>query len=117
MSTGETMSQSKSEVLQGTLDMMVLKILESLGPMHGWGVARRIQQISDNALRLSQGTIYPALLRLEQHGWIAAEWGISSNNRKARFYSLTRSGRKKLHEETESWEQTVAIINRVLAGT
>ncbi|MBZ5499390.1 MAG: PadR family transcriptional regulator [Acidobacteriia bacterium] len=111
------MTQSKSEVLQGTLDLLVLKTLESLGSMHGWGVARRIQQASENALQLSQGTIYPALLRLEQRGWIIAEWGTSDNNRKARFYSITKAGRKQLREETKSWERMMAIINRVLEGT
>jgi PadR family transcriptional regulator PadR len=104
----------KSEVLQGTLDMLVLKTLEAIGPMHGWGVARRIQQISDNALQLTQGTIYPALLRLEQRRWIAAEWGTSDKNRKARFYSLTKSGRKQLQRETENWQHRMAIINRIL---
>ena len=110
------MTQSKSEVLQGTLDLLVLKTLESLGPMHGWGVARRIQQVSEDALQLSQGTIYPALLRLEQRGWIQAEWGTSENNRKVRFYTITKAGRKQLREETESWERMMAIINRVLEG-
>jgi transcriptional regulator len=110
------MTQAKSEVLQGTLDLLVLKTLETIGPMHGWGISRRIQQVSDNALRLTQGTIYPALLRLEQRGWIAAEWGISDQNRKARFYSITKAGRKQLREETESWERMMAIINRVLEG-
>jgi transcriptional regulator len=110
------MTQPKSEVLQGTLDLLVLKTLETIGPMHGWGVSRRIQQVSDNALQLTQGTIYPALLRLEQRGWIAAEWGISDQNRKARFYSITKAGRKQLREETESWERMMAIINRVLEG-
>jgi len=110
------MTQPKSEVLQGTLDLLVLKTLETIGPMHGWGVSRRIQQVSDNALQLTQGTIYPALLRLEQRGWIAAEWGISDQNRKARFYSITKAGRKQLHEETESWERMMAIINKVLEG-
>jgi transcriptional regulator len=110
------MTQPKSEVLQGTLDLLVLKTLESLGTMHGWGVARRIQQVSENALQLSQGTIYPALLRLEQRGWIIAELGTSDNNRKARFYSITKAGRKQLREETESWERMMAIINRVLEG-
>ena len=110
------MTQPKSEVLQGTLDLLVLKTLETIGPMHGWGISRRIQQVSDNALQLTQGTIYPALLRLEQRGWIAAEWGISDQNRKARFYSITKSGRKQLREETESWERMMAIINRVLEG-
>ena len=110
------MTQPKSEVLQGTLDLLVLKTLETIGPMHGWGISRRIQQVSDNALQLTQGTIYPALLRLEQRGWIAAEWGISNQNRKARFYSISKAGRKQLREETESWERMMAIINRVLEG-
>jgi PadR family transcriptional regulator PadR len=110
------MTQAKSEVLQGTLDLLVLKTLETIGPMHGWGISRRIQQVSDNTLQLTQGTIYPALLRLEQRGWIVAEWGISDQNRKARFYSITKSGRKQLREETESWERMMAIINRVLEG-
>jgi transcriptional regulator len=110
------MTHPKSEVLQGTLDLLVLKTLETIGPMHGWGVARRIQQVSENALQLTQGTIYPALLRLEQCGWITAEWGTSDNNRKARFYSITKAGRKQLREETESWERMMAIINRVLEG-
>lgn len=110
------MTQSKSEVLQGTLDLLVLKTLESLGPMHGWGVARRIQQVSEDALQLSQGTIYPALLRLEQRGWISPEWGTSENNRKVRFYTITKAGRRQLREETESWERMMAIINKVLEG-
>ena len=110
------MTQPKSEVLQGTLDLLVLKTLETIGPMHGWGISRRIQQVSDNALQLTQGTIYPALLRLEQRGWIAAEWGISDQNRKARFYSITRAGRKQLKAETASWEEMAALINRVLHG-
>jgi len=110
------MTQPKSEVLQGTLDLLVLKTLETIGPMHGWGISRRIQQVSDNALQLTQGTIYPALLRLEQRGWIAPEWGISDQNRRARFYSITKAGRKQLHEETENWERMMAIINKVLEG-
>ena len=110
------MTQPKSEVLQGTLDLLVLKTLETIGPMHGWGISRRIQQVSDNALQLTQGTIYPALLRLEQRGWIAPEWGISDQNRRARFYSITKAGRKQLHEETENWERMMGIINRVLEG-
>jgi transcriptional regulator len=110
------MTQPKSEVLQGTLDLLVLKTLESIGPMHGWGVSRRIQQVSENALQLTQGTIYPALLRLEQRGWISAEWGTSDSNRKARFYAITRAGRKQLQQETQSWERMMAIINRVLEG-
>jgi transcriptional regulator len=110
------MTQPKSEVLQGTLDLLVLKTLESIGPMHGWGVSRRIQQVSENALQLTQGTIYPALLRLEQRGWISAEWGTSDSNRKARFYAITRTGRKQLQQETQSWERMMGIINRVLEG-
>jgi transcriptional regulator len=110
------MEQNKSEVLQGTLDLLVLKTLDTIGPMHGWGISRRIQQVSGNALQLTQGTIYPALLRLAQRGWIAAEWGVSDQNRKARFYSLTKAGRKQLLRETESWERMTAIINRVLEG-
>ena len=111
------MTSEKSEVLQGTLDMLVLKTLESIGPMHGWGVSRRIQQVSDNALQLTQGTIYPALLRLEQRGWITAEWGVSDMNRKARFYSLTKAGRKQLKEETANWDKMAAIINNVLQNS
>jgi PadR family transcriptional regulator, regulatory protein PadR len=111
------MTAEKSEVLQGTLDMLVLKTLESIGPMHGWGVSRRIQQVSDNALQLTQGTIYPALLRLEQRGWITAEWGVSDMNRRARFYSLTKAGRKQLKEETANWDKMAAIINNVLQNS
>jgi len=111
------MTSPKSQVLQGTLDLMVLKTVATMGAMHGWGVARRIQQVSQNTLQLTQGTIYPALLRLEQRGWIAAEWGTSDNNRQARFYSITKAGRKQLREETDSWERMMATINRVLEGT
>ena len=110
------MVEQKSEVLQGTLDMLVLKTLDAIGPMHGWGVARRIQQLSDKTLQLTQGTIYPALLRLEQQGWITAEWGTSDSNRKARFYSLTKAGRKQLRRETENWEHMMGVINRILEG-
>jgi len=107
-------SHSKSEVLQGTLDLLVLKTLDSIGPMHGFGIAQRIQQVSRDLLQINQGTLYPALLRLEQRGWITSKWGISGNNRKAKFYSLTRTGRKQLGEETESWGRMSAMINRVL---
>ena len=110
------MTSQKTEVLQGTLDMLVLRTLEAIGPMHGWGVARRIQQLSENALQLTQGTIYPALLRLEQRGWIDAEWGTSDSNRKARFYSLTKSGCMRLKQETQNWKHMMAVINRVLEG-
>ena len=104
----------KSEVLQGTLDLLVLKTLDSIGPMHGFGIALRIQQISEDLLQLNQGTLYPALLRLEQRGWIASKWGVSENNRKAKYYSLTRAGRQQLGKEAESWDRMSAMINRVL---
>src|ERR1700723_2466044 len=108
------MPSPKSEVLQGTLDLLVLKTLESMGPMHGFGIAVRIQQVSEDLLRLNQGTLYPALLRLEQRGWISSKWGVSENNRKAKFYTLTRSGRRQLATETESWERMAAVIQRLL---
>src|SRR3989442_8787777 len=104
------MPPTKSEVLQGTLDLLVLKTLDSMGPMHGFGIALRIQQISDDVLQLNQGTLYPALMRLEQRRWIASKWGVSGNNRKAKFYSLTRAGRKQLQEEAESWGRMSAVI-------
>jgi PadR family transcriptional regulator PadR len=107
----------KSEVLQGTLDLLVLKTLDSMGAMHGFGIALRIQQVSDDLLQLNQGTLYPALLRLEQQGWIAARWGVSENNRKAKYYSLTRAGRRQLVEEEERWDRMSAMINRVLRTT
>ncbi len=110
------MSQQKEEVLQGTLDLLVLKTLDTLGTIHGYGIAQRIQQVSEEALQLNQGTLYPALLRLQQRGWIASKWGVSDNNRKARFYSLTRTGRNRLRKETEIWEKMVSIVNRVLQG-
>lgn len=109
------MTPSKSEVLQGTLDLLVLKTLDTLGPMHGFGIAMRIQQISEDLLQLNQGTLYPALLRLEQRGWITSKWGVSQNNRKAKFYSLTRMGRKQLEREAEDWTRMSAVINRVLS--
>jgi transcriptional regulator len=107
--------ENKPDVLQGTLDLMVLKTLESMGPLHGYGIARRIEQVSGNALRLNQGTIYPALLRLEQRGWIKAEWGTSESNRRAKFYSLSRPGRKQIEKETENWERVTATMARFLA--
>jgi transcriptional regulator len=108
------MPPSKSGVLQGTLDLLVLKTLDSLGPMHGFGIALRIQQVSKDLLQLNQGTLYPALLRLQQRGLIASKWGVSENNRKAKYYSLTRAGHKQLDEEVESWGRMSAMINRVL---
>jgi len=109
------MGDNKSDVLQGTLDLMVLKTLEAMSPLHGYGIARRIEQVSSNSLVLNQGTIYPALLRLEQRGWIKSEWGTSETNRRARFYSLSRIGRKKITEETENWERIAATMARFLA--
>jgi PadR family transcriptional regulator, regulatory protein PadR len=111
------MPSPKSEVLQGTLDLLVLKTLDSMGPMHGFGIALRIQQVSDDLLQLNQGTLYPALLRLEQRGWIVSKWGASENNRKAKFYSLTRAGRRQLEQEAESWDRMSTMINRVLRTT
>lgn len=105
----------RAELLQGTLDLMVLKTLEAMGPLHGYGIARRIEQVSHDLLHLNQGTLYPALLRLTQKGWVSSKWGISENNRRARFYSLTRAGRKQLASETQSWERMVEIIGRMLS--
>ena len=104
-----------SDIPYGTLDLMVLKTLEVMGSSHGYGIARRIEQIADGALALNQGTIYPALLRLEQKGWISSEWGVSENNRRARFYTITRAGRKQLTTETQNWTRTVSILERLLA--
>jgi transcriptional regulator len=109
------MGENKSDVLQGTLDLMVLKTLEAMGPLHGYGIARRIEQVSDNGLSLNQGTIYPALLRLQQRGWIKAEWGLSETKRRAKFYSLTRIGRKQMTQETENWERIAGTMARFLA--
>src|SRR6201998_2687468 len=110
------MPPPRGEVLQGTLDLIVLKTLDALGPLHGYGIAQRIQQVSEDLLKLNQGTLYPALLRLEQRGWISAKWGVSDNNRKAKYYSLTRSGRKQLATETASWERMAALMARLLGG-
>jgi transcriptional regulator len=111
-----TNMKDKSEVLQGTLALMVLKTLDVLGPLHGYGIARRIERISGDLLNVNQGTLYPVLLKLEQEGAVASDWGISENNRKARFYRLTRDGRRQLQAETRSWEQTAAIIARFFAA-
>ena len=108
------MTLPKADVLQGTLDLMVLKTLDALGPMHGFGIARRIEQLSEDALRVNQGTIYLCLIRLVQKRWIKAEWGTSDNNRKAKFYSLTALGRKQLASETENWERVAGVIGRLL---
>lgn len=109
------MSADKSDILQGTLDLMVLKTLDAMGPLHGYGIARRLEQISDEALQINQGTIYLCLVRLVQKGWITAEWGNSENNRKAKFYSISKSGRQQLAEETASWERVSGVIGRLLA--
>jgi transcriptional regulator len=103
---------AKTDVLQGTLDLMVLKTLETLGEMHGYGIARRIEQVSEDLLRMNQGTLYPALVRLEQRGWIVSSWGVSENGRRARYYALTRAGRTQVRTETESWRHTTAIMAR-----
>jgi PadR family transcriptional regulator len=108
------MERKTSEVLQGTLDLMILKTLYALGPLHGFGIARRIEQVSRDVLQLNEGTVYTSLLRLQQQGWIAAEWGMSENNRKAKFYAITRRGRKQLEVETENWERISGVIRRVL---
>jgi PadR family transcriptional regulator len=108
------MTAPSGEVLQGTLDLIVLKTLDAMGPQHGYGIAVRIQQVSEDLLKLNQGTLYPALLRLEQRGWISSKWGVSENNRKAKFYTLTRSGRRQLATEAESWERMAAVIQRLL---
>jgi PadR family transcriptional regulator, regulatory protein PadR len=109
------MSTEKSDILQGTLDLIVLKTLDTLGPTHGYGIAVRLQQVSANILQLNQGTLYPALLRLEQKGWIRSEWGESENKRRARFYSLTKAGKKQLGEERANWERFAGVMQRVLA--
>src|ERR1700722_8024779 len=114
ISKGAAMSAETSEVLQGTLDLMVLKTLHALGPQHGLGIARRIEQISEQVLKLNEGTVYTSLLRLQQQGWISSDWGVSENNRKARFYSITKRGLKQLAIETENWERTSGVIGRVL---
>lgn len=111
------MSKDKTDVLYGSLALMVLRTLDTLGPQHGWGIARRIEQISGDALELNQGTLYPALLRLQQMGWIASKWGASDNNRRAKFYSITRAGKKQLAAEAENWERISGILARFARPT
>lgn len=111
-----TRENIKTDVLQGTLDLIVLRTLESMGPQHGFGLAKRIQQVSEGMLDLNQGTLYPALLRLEQRGWIRSQWGVSDNNRKAKFYELTAAGQRQIADETKSWERIVNIMGRFLRG-
>jgi PadR family transcriptional regulator PadR len=108
--------QPKSDVLQGTLDLMILKTLDTLGAMHGWGIAQRIRQVSED-LQLNQGTLYPALLRVEQKGWICSEWKITENNRRAKYYSLTTAGKKQLEAETQDWERFASVMARMLSST
>jgi transcriptional regulator len=111
------MAETKSEILQGTLDLMVLQTLAAMGPMHGYGIARRIEQLSENALAVNQGTIYLCLIRLVQKKWIKAVWGMSENNRKAKFYSITKTGQKQLKIEAEGWERVSGVIGRLLQLT
>ena len=112
---GENAMTDKKDVWQGTLALMVLKTLQSMGPLHGYGIARRIEQTSGHLLSVNYGTLYPALLKLEQEGYIASEWGVSDNNRKAKYYKLTRAGRKQLESEAREWEQTTEILARFLS--
>ena len=108
------MGETKSDILQGTLDLMVLQTLDAMGPLHGYGIARRIEQISEDVLQLNQGTIYASLLRLQQRRWISASWGTSDNNRKAKFYAITRTGRKQLATQAQNWERISAVMMRML---
>ena len=117
MPKGKANEQKRSEVLQGTLDLMILKTLDVMGPLHGYGIARRIEQLSQDVLQLNEGTVYTSLLRLYQQGWISSDWGASENNRKAKFYSITKAGRKQLAEETENWKRISGVIGRVLQAT
>ena len=117
MSKGSGDAREKSEVLQGTLDLMVLKTLDGLGPQHGYGIARRIEQISEETLKLNEGTVYASLMRLQHRGWISASWGTSENNRKAKFYAITRTGRRQLTDETRNWERIAGVMSRLLRTT
>jgi transcriptional regulator len=109
--------ETRPEVLQGTLDLMILKAVDALGPLHGFGITRRLEQVSGGVLRLNEGTVYTALVRLGQRGWIASSWGLSESNRKARFYAITRAGRRQLRREQQGWQQIAGIVNRVLRLT
>jgi PadR family transcriptional regulator PadR len=111
------MPDSKLDLLQGTLDLMVLQTLDVLGPLHGYGIARRIEQLSGNEVLLNQGTIYASLVRLQQRGWIAAKWGVSDNNRKAKYYSITKAGKRQMKEDRTQWERLAAVMGRVLAAS
>jgi PadR family transcriptional regulator len=114
MTKGASDPGARADVLQGTLDLMVLQTLETMGPLHGYGIARRIEQISEDVLKLNEGTVYASLMRLQHQGWISASWGTSDNNRKAKFYAITRSGRRQLTREAESWERIAGVIQRLL---
>jgi PadR family transcriptional regulator len=114
MAKGMSDATPRADVLQGTLDLMVLKTLDAMGPQHGYGLARRIEQISEDVLKLNEGTVYASLMRLQHQGWISSSWGTSDNNRKAKFYALTRSGRRQLTREAESWERIAGVIQRLL---
>jgi len=115
MSKGKDIASQKSEVLQGTLDLMILQVLDVLGSQHGYGIARRIEQVSEQVLQLNEGTVYTSLLRLQQRRWIASDWGTSENNRKAKYYSITNAGRKQLVRETENWQRIAGVIGRLLS--
>jgi PadR family transcriptional regulator, regulatory protein PadR len=115
MAKGQTGSAARTDVLQGTLDLMVLQALASLGPLHGYGISRRLEQISNDLLKLNEGTVYASITRLQQAGWISATWGLSENNRKARFYTITRTGRRQLVVQTEKWDRISGVIGRLLA--
>ena len=116
MAKGHADAPAKTDVLQGTLDLMVLRTLESMGPQHGYGIARRIEQISDDAFKLNEGTVYASLMRLLHRRWISASWGVSENNRKAKFYALTKAGRRQLVAETKNWERLAGVMARFLRG-
>jgi transcriptional regulator len=115
MSKGKEIASQKSEVLQGTLDLMILQVLDVLGSQHGYGIARRIEQVSEQVLQLNEGTVYTSLLRLQQRRWIASDWGTSENNRKAKYYSITNAGRKQLVRGTENWQRIAGVIGRLLS--
>ncbi|MBS0657299.1 MAG: PadR family transcriptional regulator [Verrucomicrobia bacterium] len=110
------MKDGRTELLQGTLDLLILRTLSQLGPLHGFGIARRLEQVSGDTLSLNQGTVYPALVRLEQRGWITSEWGLSENNRRARFYRISAAGRRQLKEEVAQWERVAALVRNVLTA-
>jgi PadR family transcriptional regulator PadR len=114
MAKGKVSEQKRSEILQGTLDLMILKTLDAMGPLHGYGIARRIEQLSEDVLHLNEGTVYTSLLRLQQQGWISSNWGASENNRKARFHSISKAGRRQLAEETENWQRISGVIGKIL---